>query len=97
MRRGSLPQNRGMLFQFPGSVDTPFWMKDTLIPLSVAFYGPDGRIVDIQDMEPCPKDSCPLYRSSQPFVGAIEANQGYFLLHGISVGDGVRVRIPTCS
>src|SRR5438046_550272 len=97
MRRGFLPADRGELFQFDGPVDAPFWMKDTLIPLSIAFVGPDGRIVDIQDMEPCLRDPCPLYRSARPFAEAVEANRGYFLRHDIGVGDRVRVRIPTCS
>jgi uncharacterized membrane protein (UPF0127 family) len=92
-----LPQDRGMLFRFPGPVSVPFWMKDTRLPLSIAFYGQDGRVVDVRDMEPCRQDPCPLYRSARPFVGAIEANRGYFLRHGIGVGDRVRVRTATCS
>ncbi len=97
MRQRFLPANQGELFQFDGLSNAPFWMKDTRIPLSIAFYGVGRRIVDLQDMQPCLQDPCPLYRSARPFVGAIEANQGYFLGHGIGVGDRVRVRIPVCS
>jgi uncharacterized membrane protein (UPF0127 family) len=96
-RTAFLPQDRGMLFRFPGPVNVPFWMKDTRLPLSIAFYGQDGRVVDVRDMEPCRQDPCPLYRSARPFVGAIEANRGYFLRHGIGVGDRVRVRTAGCS
>ena len=85
-----------MLFEFGRPSDEAFWMKDTLIPLSIAFYEESGRIVTVRDMRPCTHEPCRLYRSSRPYVGAIEANRGYFQRHGIGVGDRVHVRIEGC-
>jgi uncharacterized membrane protein (UPF0127 family) len=97
MGRRHLPEDAGMLFLFDGPTSAAFWMKDTTIPLSVAFYDSRGRIVDLQDMDPCHTTSCPLYRSRRPYVGAIEANQGYFDRHGIQLGDRVRPRVSACA
>jgi uncharacterized membrane protein (UPF0127 family) len=97
MGRRSLAENAGMLFEFPQPSTAAFWMKDTLIPLSIAFYVDKGRIVTIRDMRPCTHAPCRLYRSSRPYVGAIEANRGYFHRHGIGIGDRVRVRIAGCA
>jgi uncharacterized membrane protein (UPF0127 family) len=66
-------------------------MKDTLIPLSIAFWNESGAIVAILDMEPCPDDECPSYDPGVDFVGALEVNQGFFDEHGIDVGDRVRL------
>ena len=52
MGRGSLPPDGGMVFRFPETTDETFWMKDTLIPLSIAFIADDRRVVDILDMAP---------------------------------------------
>lgn len=92
MGRTSLPEDRGMVFLFDGPVSTSFWMKDTLIPLSIAFWTEDQRIVAILDMEPCEADPCPTYGPGVPFVGAVEANQGWFERNGVRVGDGVELR-----
>ena len=91
MGRRSLPPDAGMVFLEDGPTDASFWMKDTLIPLSIAFWGSDERIVDLQDMEPCRADPCPLYRSTAPYVGAVEANRGFFEAHGVTLGDLVRL------
>src|SRR6185436_13566551 len=53
MGRTSLPADAGMVFVYPEDHAGPFWMKDTLIPLSIAFYAADGRILRILDMQPC--------------------------------------------
>ena len=66
MNRETLPADAGMAFVYPEDVRGAFWMKDTLIPLSIAFYSGDGRILKILDMEPCKADPCPLY---DPGVG----------------------------
>ena len=95
--RDRLGADDGMLFRFDGTTTAPFWMKGTTIPLSVAFYDGSGRIIDIQDMDPCATARCPLHRSARPYVGAIEANQGYFGRHGIRPGDRVRPRIGGCT
>jgi uncharacterized protein len=93
MGRTSLPENEGMLFTFPSSHTGAFWMKDTLIPLSVAFYSTDGRIVRILDMTPCKRDPCDLYDPGLAYRGALEVNLGAFRRWGISAGD--RLRIPS--
>jgi uncharacterized membrane protein (UPF0127 family) len=82
-----LPTDRGMAFVWPGPVDSTFWMKDTLVPLSVAFVDESGHVIDILDMQPCASDPCPSYGIDEPFVLAIEANLGWFDGHGVGAGD----------
>jgi uncharacterized membrane protein (UPF0127 family) len=91
MGRRSLAPDAGMVFLEDGPTHATFWMKDTLIPLSIAFWGSDGRIVDLRDMQLCRADPCPLYRSTAPYVGAVEVNLGFFAARGIRVGDAVRL------
>ena len=81
--RKSLPENRGMLFVYTDEEKRTFTMEDTLIPLSIAFMDSEGRIVDIQDMEPS-KDG---YDSAEPAQYALEVNQGFFEERGVKVGD----------
>ena len=96
MGRKSLGPDAGMVFLEDGPTDATFWMKDTLIPLSIAFWRSDGRIVDIQDMAPCTADPCPVYRSRDLYAGAVEVNRGFFAAHGVTLGDLVRLeRSPT--
>ncbi|MFA4836900.1 MAG: DUF192 domain-containing protein, partial [Dehalococcoidia bacterium] len=61
-------------------------MRETLIPLSIAFIAANGVIVDIQDMEPLSEKE---YIPQKPHRYALEVNQGYFAENGISVGDRV--------
>ncbi len=95
MGRTSLGANEGMIFLFDDVADGPvtsqFWMKDTLIPLSVAFWDEDGRIVGIQNMDPCTEDPCPTYGSPEPYVGALEVNDGFFTEHGVKTGDRIEL------
>jgi len=84
-----LEPDEGMAFVFPGPTTARFWMKDTLIPLSIAFWGPGGRVLSVQEMLPCRADPCPLYSPGQPFTGAVEAPQGFFA--GVDAGPGARV------
>jgi len=86
MERTALGEDRGMLFVYPDEEVLSFWMKNTLIPLSIAFIGSDGRIVDLQDMKPLDDDP-PHYVSAEPARYALEVNKGYFEKHGIKVGD----------
>ena len=58
---GKLPENEGMLFVFTEKIYGGFWMKNTLIPLSIAFLDSDGEILKILHMEPCKEDICPTY------------------------------------
>ncbi len=89
-----LAADGGMAFLFEGPTHTAFWMKDTPTPLSIAFWGADGRILSLMDMPPCTADPCPTYRPDAPFVGAIEAHQGFFAGHGVEVGDRVAIVLP---
>lgn len=91
MGRTELPDDYGMVFVYFEPRDCCFYMKNTLVPLSIAFFDTGGRIVDIQDMEPCDEKPCPLYRSDAPYVGALEVKQGLFEEWGVSVGDGIRI------
>ena len=84
----TLPANEGMAFLFGSPTDATFWMKDTPLPLSVAFVS-DGRIVAIRDMAPCTADPCRTYASPSTYTMAVEANRGWFADQGIEVGDRV--------
>jgi uncharacterized protein len=91
MERTSLGDGEGMVFLFDGPTDGEFWMKDTLIPLSIAFWDEAGRIVGIRDMDPCTADPCPTYGVADPYVGALEVNQGFFGAHGVVTGDRIEI------
>jgi uncharacterized membrane protein (UPF0127 family) len=91
MNRDSLPERAGMLFVHEGDTEAGFWMKDTLVPLSIAFIDADGRILEILDMAPCRADPCPLYRSGVRYRLALEVNQGAFARWGVGVGDAFRL------
>ena len=68
----------GMLFEFPSDTQGGFWMKDTLIPLSIAFFDSEGHVVDFFDMDPCPPETatCPSYTPDSPYRRALEVPQG---------------------
>jgi uncharacterized membrane protein (UPF0127 family) len=89
MNRESLPEDEGMVFLFFEETSSGFWMKNTLIPLSIAFFDVDGKILKILDMEPCPPetDSCPIYAPGVEYLGALEVNQGAFEKLGVEEGD----------
>ncbi len=89
MFREELAEDGGMLFVFPEDTQAGFWMRDTLIPLSIAFIAADGTILDIQDMEPLSED---MHLSPEPYRYGLEVNQGWFREHGLGRGD--RVEIP---
>jgi uncharacterized membrane protein (UPF0127 family) len=91
MNRTSLAADAGMVFRFDGPTDGAFWMKDTLIPLSIAFWDARGRILAILDMEPCRADPCPLYSPGVTYVGAVEVNQGWFQRRQVRPGDTVEL------
>jgi uncharacterized protein len=87
MNRESLPPDAGMIFLFDDDTQGGFWMKNTLIPLSIAFAAADGTIVSILDMEPCEADPCEIYDPGVPYRSALEVNQGAFADWGVEVGD----------
>ncbi|MFS0762287.1 DUF192 domain-containing protein [Peribacillus phoenicis] len=87
---GNLPENEGMLFVYPVKIYGGFWMKNTLIPLSIAFLDWDGEILKILHMEPCKEDICPTYDPEIPYQYAVEVNLGWFEKNQIKEGDYVR-------
>ena len=92
MFRESLPEEQGMLFVFEQEGQASFWMKDTRVPLSITFIEGEGEIVDIQDMEPLSEE---LHGPAEPYLYAVEVNQGWFAENGIGVGSGVRIARTT--
>jgi len=83
MNRPAMPTHRGMLFVFAEAGVQCFWMKNTLIPLSIAFLDDDGRIVQIADMRPQSLDN---HCSVKPVRFALEMNAGWFRSRGLSAG-----------
>jgi uncharacterized membrane protein (UPF0127 family) len=90
MFRDSLPENQGMLFVLEEPRKASFWMKNTKIPLSIAFIDSAGKIFEIKSMNPLDETVVP--SSSDQVSYALEVNQGWFARHGISSGakiDGI--------
>jgi uncharacterized membrane protein (UPF0127 family) len=88
MFRERLPSGAGMLFLFPTDVRTAFWMRDTRLPLSIAFIGADGRIQEIRDMQPFDES---LVAPASAYRWALEIAQGWFAANDVGVGDRVRL------
>ena len=86
MFRKKLGRDDGMLFIFEQPAYHSMWMKNTLIPLSVAFLDADGRILNILDMEPETLDT---HTAAGPATYAIETNKGWFAGHRVKAGDKV--------
>ena len=91
--RYTLGEDNGMLFLFPTMEKRTFWMKNTHIPLSIAFMDDTGTIVMIHQMEA--DQTSTTYHSFQSVRYALEVNQGWFRLHGIKNGDRVEMALPT--
>ena len=90
MYRKKLPKNQGMLFIFENSDFHSFWMKNTYIPLSIAFISASKEIVQIDSMFPF--DAVTSHFPKEPIKYAIEVNQGWFRQHKIKLGDRVRIK-----
>jgi uncharacterized protein len=86
MFRKSMPRDAGMLFTFDEPGYHAMWMKNTLIPLSVAFIDDEGRILNVLDMEPQTLDA---HAAAGPARYAIETNKGWFAERGIKAGEKV--------
>ena len=86
MNRKALGRDDGMLFIFDEPQYHAMWMKNTLIPLSVAFIDASGTILNILDMEPQTEDT---HMSAGPSIYAIETNKGWFAAKKIKAGDKV--------
>ena len=83
MFRREMASHEGMLFVFDGLSRRCFWMKNTLLPLSIAFIADDGSIVNLAEMQPQSEAS---HCSSEPVRYALEMNQGWFTKRGIKPG-----------
>lgn len=88
MFREELPAKQGMLFVFDREAPRSFWMRNTSIPLSIAYIDAEGRIVSIHDMEPFSEEPVP---SRGPAQYALEVNQGEFARNGVGPGDTVQL------
>jgi uncharacterized membrane protein (UPF0127 family) len=90
MFRDSLPEDHGMLFIFDQPKKASFWMRNTKIPLSIAYADSDGKIIEIKSMNPLDETVVP--SRSDEVAYALEVNQGWFGRHGITPGaklDGI--------
>jgi uncharacterized membrane protein (UPF0127 family) len=87
MGRKHLGKDEGMLFIFEAEDYHGFWMKNTLIPLSIAFIDKDGQIVKITDMKPL---SLQTHAPPRRVIYALEMNKGWFSSNGIKAGDIAR-------
>jgi len=88
MYRESLEHGRGMLFVFPDSQIRSFWMRNTFIPLDIAYMDESLRIVDIQAMEPEDEST---YPSARPAMFALEVPGGWFDEAGVGVGTEAHI------
>jgi uncharacterized protein len=87
MARQSMPVHRGMLFVFDADARHCMWMKNTLLPLSVAFLDDQGRIVNVEEMKPQTEDN---HCATKPARFALEMNAGWFKGRGIGPGAAIR-------
>lgn len=85
----------GMLFVYDNDRIGGFYMKNTVLPLSIAYLDADGATVDALDMEPCPPDTetCPTYPPSQPYRSALEVPQGDLDALGLVPGSDARLEV----
>jgi len=87
-----------MVFVFPGDTTSGFWMKDTLLPLSIAWYSSEGAFVSTADMDPCPADAtdCPAFSPGEQYRYAVEVPQGE--LDDLGLVDGSAISLGgSCS
>lgn len=86
MNRKAMPESRGMLFVYPAPAYFCMWMKNTRIPLSVAFIDAQGKVINIEDMAPHTETN---HCAARNAMFALEANQGWFAQRGVSAGTQV--------
>jgi uncharacterized protein len=86
MGRTEVPEGTGMVFLYPTDVAEAYWMKNTLVPLSIAFVAADGRVVSVAEMTPCRADPCPSYAPAGPYRYAVELAGGAFAAAGVGPG-----------
>jgi uncharacterized membrane protein (UPF0127 family) len=86
----------GMLFRYPGPTTAAFWMKNTVMPLSIAFFDESGAFLDAFDMDPCTADPCTTYPTPPDFVDAIEVPQGGLEALAMTPGSVLQVSDLPC-
>jgi len=86
----------GMAFRYPKPRTGTFWMKNTILPLSIAFFAPDGAFMSSFDMEPCTTSKCPNYRTADDFLVAVEVPQGELARFGIGAGSSLELLDLPC-
>jgi uncharacterized membrane protein (UPF0127 family) len=86
MHRKSMASNHGMLFVFPQAARYCMWMRNTFLPLSVAFIDDEGKIINIEDMAPQTEDN---HCAETPARFALEMNRGWFAEKGIQAGERI--------
>lgn len=86
MHRRAMPAQRGMLFVFAETARHCMWMKNTFLPLSVAFLDEGGRILNIEDMQPQTEGN---HCAARPARYALEMNRGWFAQRGLKAGDAI--------
>ena len=89
MFRREMPGNEGMLFVNDDTATRCFWMRNTLVPLTIAFIADDGTIVNLADMAPQSDES---HCSAQPVRYALEMSRGWFAKRGLKAGFKLRGR-----
>lgn len=89
MNRETLGENEGMIFVFDKEDKVSFWMKNTSIPLSIAYINKQGKILEIYDLKPYSLEGVVSKRSS--ILYALEVNRGYFSRNGIGIGDSIEL------
>lgn len=87
--RRSVPEGTGMVFLFPEDDTGGFWMRETLVPLSIAYVAADGRVVSVHEMTPCTADPCPVYEPAGPYRYVLELPAGAYAAARVGPGDRV--------
>jgi uncharacterized membrane protein (UPF0127 family) len=86
-----------MAFRYTEPHTGTFWMKNTILPLSIAFFAPHGGFLSSFDMEPCTSDPCPNYRTAEGFLVAVEVPQGDLADLGLVAGSTLHLLDLPCS
>jgi hypothetical protein len=86
-----------MAFRYPEPHTGTFWMKNTILPLSIAFFAPGGGFLSAFDMEPCTSDPCPNYRTAEGFLVAVEVPQGDLADLGLVAGSTLHLLDLPCT
>lgn len=92
MYRKEMPDDHGMLFVYRSPQPVAYWMKNTFIPLSIAFIDSQKRIINMADM--APNNETRTYPSNGPIKYVLEVNQGWFAKNGVREGDVVSFELP---